>query len=245
MAMAGQAMVEFAVAVTVLAVLLMGLPVIHRYHELQLATIEGARRLGFLDSWRRTGSAPGSSASSLADDTATVRRELFPADALAAQPEATGLNARLTISATPGMAGQAQGLLLAPLAPARWLGSGFDLHDDGLRHLALEARVSTPDSAPEPFAGLSFPLTASYVLLGDGWGSAGPGQVASRAGGLLITHLAQSLRGLTTIGTSLLSLVEPAMRDFCPGRIDPEVLPADRLGPRDASAPITGWRPQC
>ena len=46
-------MAEFAVAVAVLATLLLGMPIIGRYHELQVATIEGARQLAFRDSWRR------------------------------------------------------------------------------------------------------------------------------------------------------------------------------------------------
>ena len=48
----GQALAEFAVSVGVLATLLLGMPVICRYHELQVATIEGARRLAFESSWR-------------------------------------------------------------------------------------------------------------------------------------------------------------------------------------------------
>jgi hypothetical protein len=235
----GQAMAEFAVAVAVLVTLLLGMPVIGRYHELKVATLEGARLLAFQDSWRQAGQAR--------PDTAAMQSALFIRAASADQPEAQQVEAAYTKGATPGRAGQAERALLAPFAPAVRLRSGFDLHGGDLHRADLRVAVSRPPAVPEPFRDIPVELSASYALLGGGWASSGPAQVASRAGGLVITHAAQSLQPLMSLGSGLLSIVEPAFRHFCPGLVDPEQIPADRLGAAlDADAgPASRWVAAC
>lgn len=235
----GQAMAEFAVAVTVLVMLLLGLPVIGRYHELKLATLEGARLLAFQDSWRQAGPAR--------PDTAAMQAALFIPAASTDQPQAQQMKAALATGATPGGAGQAERALLAPFALAVRLRSGFDLHAGDLHRADLRVAVSRPPETPEPFREIPVELTASYALLGGDWASSGPGQVASRAGGLVITRAAQPLQPLMSLGSALLSIVEPAFRHFCPGLVDPEQVPADRLGAVMAAnaGPVSGWVATC
>jgi hypothetical protein len=50
-----------------------------------------------------------------------------------------------------------------------------------------------------------------------------------------------------SLGKGLLALVEPAIREFCPGIVDPEQVPADRLaGGQSAEGPPTsGWNARC
>jgi len=233
----GQALAEFAVAVTVLATLLLGMPIISRYHELQVATIEGARRLAFQDSWRR-GAAPPT-------DAEALRTALFPSNAGQDQPVAAALDASHAVSAAPGRAGQVARAWLAPFRLAAV--GGFDLRDHALYRADLEMSATSPAALPEPFAGVHVDLREHYVLLSDEWASSGPGQVALRAGSLLIARPIPVLRPLLSLGKGLLALVEPAIREFCPGIVDPEQVPADRLG-GDQSAedpPRTGWRATC
>ncbi len=235
----GQALAEFALAMGVLVTLLAGLPLIGRYHELQLATIEGARRLAFESAWLGAGaSRPGIEA---------TRAALFPAVSGSDQPVAERFGVRYARSATPALAGQATRALLAPFTAVARTVPGFDLRDSGLSHAELTVALSRPAELPEPFAAIPIELHGSYALLGDGWGSFGPGQVARRAGSLVFTHAAHSLHALTALGSGLLSIIEPAFRQFCLGYIDPERVPADRVSvliDRDAG-PVTSWTPPC
>ena len=79
----------------------------------------------------------------------------------------------------------------------------------------------------------------------DDWSAAGPAQVAERAGWLVPTARLPALRSVARALAVPLSLLEPAMRDFCPGRVDPEVVPVDRLGPADSSLPPGHWVSPC
>jgi len=233
----GQAMAEFAVAAGVLALLLLGMPIIGRYHELQLATLEGARQLAYRGSWNQE---PTTKA-----DLAALRAALFPATAQNGQPEVGAMDAALEVGAAPGSAGRAANVWLAPFR----LGgsSGFDLRDHALHGADLKVTVTTPAIAPDPFGGLQLVLSSHYELLGDPWASFDPAQVATRTSGLLLTRSASALRPLLSFGKDLLALVEPAFRDFCPGLVDPEQVPSDRLGPPariDEPRP-SEWRPTC
>lgn len=233
----GQAMAEFSIAAAVLALVLLAMPIIARYHELQLAAIEGARQLAFLDSWNLTGRSNA--------HVGAVRAALFPTVAHDGLPEAGAMDATLEVGASPGNAGTAAKTWLAPF---RFLGSSnFDLRDHGLHAAALKVTVTSPADLPDPFAGLKFDLRSRYEVLGDDWASPGPAQVARRASGLMVPPAASALRPLLSVGKELLALVEPAFRDFCPGLVDPEQVPADRLGPPtgDDGLQTTGWRPQC
>ena len=235
----GQAMAEFAVAVSVLVLLLLAMPVLGRYHELQVATLEGARQLAFQSSWRQAGMTRAS--------TEAIRGELFINTGGADQPEAGTLKAQFAFGTTPGLAGRADRALLAPFAIASRLNSGFDLRDGALYHADLRVAVLQPPGLPEPFAAIPMELSGSYTLLGDAWSSVGPEQVARRSGGLLVTRAAQPLRPLMALGAAILSIVEPAFRQFCPGVVDPERVPADRLGTtaNGDSGPVTRWATSC
>jgi hypothetical protein len=59
------------------------------------------------------------------------------------------------------------------------------------------------------------------------------------------TSLLARVPGLVTVGTALLSVIEPQFRHFCPGIVDPEIVPADRLARAVDEAPVTGWRVTC
>jgi hypothetical protein len=235
----GQALAEFAVSVGVLATLLLGMPVICRYHELQVATIEGARRLAFESSWHE---ARPSGA-----DLESIRRDLFPVTGDAGQVVASRMDASDRQDPPPGLAGQAARALLAPFRAAAIVQPGFDLRAPLMYRGDLVAALSRPAQLPEPFDAIPIELREHYALLGDNWASSGPGQVADRAGALVTTRALRPLHALTGLGTKLLSIVEPAFREFCPGQVDPERVPSDRLGVGidHGSGYIGQWAPSC
>ncbi len=235
----GQALAEFAISVGVLATLLLAMPVICRYHELQVASIEGARREAFESSWHEAGS--------VRMGIGSIRRDLFPPSGDAMQIAASRVNASDRQDPAPGLAGQAARALLAPFRVVAMAQPGFDLRAPQMYRGDLSVALSRPANLPEPFDGVPVELHEHYALLGDNWASAGPGQVADRAGGLVITRALRPLHALTKLGTRLLSLLEPAFRDFCPGQVDPERIPADRLGAGidHDGGPTSGWSPAC
>jgi hypothetical protein len=235
----GQALAEFAVAVGVLATLLLGMPVVCRYHELQVATIEGARREAFESSWHETGSAR--------TGVDAIRRDLFPQSGDSTQVVASRINGGVRQDAAPGLAGQAARALLAPFTVAAMAQPGFDLRAPLIYRGDLMVELSRPAQLPEPFDEIPIELREHYALLGDNWASSGPGHVAERAGGLVITRTLRPLHALTALGTGLLSILEPAFRDLCLGQVDPERIPADRLseGIDHDGGSISRWSPSC
>ena len=235
----GQAMAEFAVSVVVLGTLLVGMPVICRYHELQAATIEGARRLAFEGSWHHADLARSG--------TESIRQELFPQAGDSGQINAARINGDDRQDAAPGPAGAAARVLLAPFRVAAVVQPGFDLQIPLMYRDNLTVALSRPAQLPEPFAEIPIELQEHYALVGGSWASSGPGQVADRAGGLVIARALRPLHALTALGTGLLAILEPAFRALCPGQVDPERVPADRLGAGfdHDSAPTSQWSPSC
>jgi hypothetical protein len=242
---AGQAMIEFAVAAAALSMLLLGMPVIARYHTLQLASIEGARELAFMSSWRPAGVGAGASYSAGGPQAAALRTRFFPEQADHDQASAGAMNVQVLETDPPGVTAAVGRLMLAPFWPLQHLGSGFDLHNAGLHRAQLDVAIVLPAATPEPFADIPMAFHERYTLLGDGWSSAGPGQVATRAGGLVLTRAAQALQPLVALGADVLMLIEPALRQFCPGLVNPEILPSDRLGPAARTESPTLWRAAC
>ena len=235
----GQAMTEFAVAVGVLVTLLLCMPVLGRYHELQAASIQSARRAAFESSWRANANGYV--------DVASIRGALFPDVGDSAQVNAESMSANVTTGGEPGLAGRSTRALLAPFRLARAINGGFDLREPALYTAKLTVALSTPPQLPDPFAQTPVQFNERYELVGGNWASSGPGQVASRTGGLVPTSALAPLRPLLKLTTTLTSVLEPSLRELCLGQVDPERVPEDRLGAGadpDADA-VTRWSPTC
>ena len=251
----GQAMAEFAVALGVLALLLTGLPVLQRYHQLQFAAVGAARESAWLASWRGTAAPPGQGAL----DLAQLQGRWLPEGATApgassgsrddSQPVAGAVRVAVSRESLPGIAGQGAQALLLPLRPLQALGAGggpgADLRADGFIRASASLAVSTPGALPEPFGGLGFTLDEQHALAADGWGAAGPAHVVSRVQALVPSSLLDRVPGLVSVGTALLSLIEPQFRHLCPGFVNPEIVPADRLSRDAGDVPVTSWRATC
>ncbi len=239
----GQAMAEFVVSLGVLSILLLGLPALQRYHQLQFAGIGAARELAWLGSADPAGRG-GATGSGLD----VLRAQWLPGgaghvDAQLADIES--IDPAVSRGSLPGIAGDATQALLLPFLPLQALGARHDLDASGLRSAQLTLHVRSPDSLPEPFNGLALDLTEYHAVLANGWGASAVAQAASRAGGLVPTQVLAPARPLLAVGTLLLSVLEPDFRKLCLGLVDPEVVPADRLGNGGNGAPVTAWVPPC
>ena len=232
-------MVEFAIASAVLALLMLGMPLVARLHELQLTGIEATRVAAFVDSWGYRDTVAASQWS----------ERLFTDGDARGQAQLGAIRLQYSRGAPPGVAATTGQLLLAPFKPLRLVGGGFDLVNAGQHRAQLAAAVVWPDSVPQPFAGLDLSFDEHYELLGEQWGGAGPSQVAKRVSGLLVPPGAQALSPLLGLAAAALSVVEPAWRHFCIGAVNPEIVPSDRLRTSAAGVPPIGtrtrWRAPC
>ncbi|MGE0581800.1 MAG: hypothetical protein AB7P31_06695 [Steroidobacteraceae bacterium] len=133
-------------------------------------------------------------------------------------------------SRLPGFASTASDAALALVAPAAPLAPGhFDLRSSG----PAQAAVRTPlEGVSLPFLAQPFVLSARVSVLGQAWSADGPRHVAARVRGLAPLRVLTPVTALLRPFTPALALFEPRLREFCPGTIAPDIVPADRLVPR-------------
>jgi hypothetical protein len=236
----GQSMTEFAAGSALLVLLLLGALSLGGYQEVDRRIVIAARQSAWQQSWLP------------AADSAALARQLHDAhlaDAGVRDPAGrtrlvAGEDLALTTSqrSTSGVAGAAADLMLAPLRTASsFLGSGFDLRDDGLQQGNLRAHIAPLRGMPAPFDTLELDLNASWALLGDAWHAGSTRHVRQRAGGLVPSARLTAVNAIWQPLAVPLGLVEPSLGQLCLGLIEGDRVPEDRLGP--GSTPLPGGCP--
>lgn len=221
-AMQGQAMVEFAVGAGLLLLLLAGTLVLWGYQDVQRHVLLASRHAAFLAAWHdpRQGEALQAHLAGLhfihTDEARQVRE--------------AHLGVRTTTQASPGPAATASTALLAPLRiVGGFLGAGFDLSTAGYRASQVVADVAVPPLLAATGIGGRLDLSATMFLFGDAWNASGSAQVATRTAGLAPTSVLAGFADLWRAVAAPLALLEPALGKLCPGLIEPERVPDDRL----------------
>lgn len=131
----------------------------------------------------------------------------------------------------PGLAGIAHRTTTAPLSLiASLTGSPNPFPDEGYQRKQRSRTVVAPEDAPEPFHGLSLRLTEQHTQLGGTWAAADTADVARRVRSISIAGPANALGKVLSPALQLLRPVEPALAALCLGIVEPDVVPADRLG---------------
>lgn len=227
----GQSMTEFALASGFLTLMLLGLWTIGSYQEIQRRAIVAARQGSFELSWQGARAGHEGVRNRLAtmhfDDPAFTSSTGY---SRLVEPDAMRLEARS--GSAPGESSAAVDLLLAPLRTAGgFLGSGFDLRNEGFRSGAIIVNARPVSDLPAPFRDLQLEFRQPFALLSDGWNASGPSHVAARAGGLAPSHVLAGVANLWIGLSAPLGLLEPSLRQFCPGLMEPDRVPEDRLGP--------------
>lgn len=233
----GQSMTEFAAGSAVLVLLFLGGLSLGSYQEVDRRLVLAARQTAWQQSWMPSG------------DAVAIARALHGehlADAGVRDPsgrrplvEEDGLAATASRHETSGVAGTAAELMLAPLRVASgFLGSGFDLRDDGLPQGNLQAHVAPLQGMPAPFDSLELDLSAAWALLGDPWHGGGVSHVHQRAGGLVPSASLSAINAIWGPLAVPLRIVEPSLVQLCLGLVEPERVPEDRLG--RGSTPLPG-----
>jgi hypothetical protein len=231
----GQSMVEFSIALSSLSLLLLGTVTVAGYQEAQRRTVFAARHAAFDALWQggRTPSQPDQKGlfadhfddAGLTDATGATRLV-----------DSSGLSVHSSNDDVPGQAAIATRFLLTPLRVASgFLGISFDLSAQGYERVRVETRIAPQRQLPEPFASLELTLSQSAALVGDGWNAADSAQVRTRSAGLVPTQQLSGLSAIWRVLATPLSVFEPGLNELCLGLIEPEGVPADRLGTHDTA----------
>jgi hypothetical protein len=249
----GQALAEALVALLALVPLWLAIFYVSRWHDLQQATIAAARHAAF-ESWVGAGRTD-------ADVAESTRRRLFGAGParIPATGATTGTPSRwrdhrgaallapegplvtLGPAAQPLRVEQAERLAFGMIAPARAVGGPpLDLQRDAARGATVVVPLLHDGALPAPFAGLRFSLRERLEILVDPWAARAPVEVARRVDALSPTAELRALsRPLEPVRWAV-GLFEPAFERLCLGRVDTEIVPADRL--RGGRLPLADLR---
>lgn len=177
---------------------------------------------------------------------AAFAESLAPGLGSLSTPMLRGADIAVSRTHTPGLAGAAERAASDLLAPVQALAPGsIDMRADGWIRVELSV-----DAPAHPFwRRASRRWRESLVLLVDDWSAFGPQSVEQRTQTLLPSSSVEwVLAALDAIGGPI-AVLEPALRGTCARRIDPEIVPEDRLvGIRESTSPLqpaSGWTPRC
>lgn len=211
----GQAMVESLAALLLLTPLLFAVVRLSATQSAEQATL-GAARAAALAAHHGL-DAPGGAL--------PVERiqDLFHPDA-ETHPEVRTSAARQASSAE-----LAEDIALTLIVPARVVGVG-DVDLARSRAVAVQASVAVPAvsavSVPDEARSR---VSASLSLMVDDWDARSAADVWQRTAALSTTGRIAAWRGPLTTLAAPMRLVEPAVARLCLGRIDPDIVPEDRL----------------
>lgn len=165
-------------------------------------------------------------------------------------PAGTPIDARRSTESLPGEGGRVLASVLSSLSPVTALSRGrSDWPRAGWQRLTAELPLLWPETlrvAPLP---RELRLRHDIALLADDGSARDPRHVHARVDALVpsVPLRALALPLANGVVRPVIELLEPSIAELCVGRIDPELLPADRLGapsPRPRPA-VPQWRPPC
>jgi hypothetical protein len=204
----GQALIETIVAVLLLVPLL-------------IATI---------DLWRRQAAIQSVQSSARAGVLAFHHG--VDVEAYAARPDGRVSGSEVTVIATPqpSAAQTAEEWAFGLLVPAQVIGVGqFDLARDQARNARSTARLSEGPALQWLRAGSSPTFQAELSILVDDWQADNAETVRRRTAALSSAGRIAEWRTPLELMAAPMRLFEPAVARLCLGRIEPDIVPTDRL----------------
>ncbi len=228
----GQALIEAVVATLLLLPMFVAAYLMWVWQDARHAALVAARYVAFDAALGGQGVSVGQSREALSRHVLDGRgRGWLGIDSRGTELiDDAGVQVEVLPWALPGSLETTETAALALLAPARALGSGvLDLQRGGgvRAAISLQARALL---LPRTLGRVRGPrLTANLSLLTDPWRSNGAETSRSRVASLSAAgrtrEWVEPLRGVR----GALALVDPAFERLCLGRIDVDVVPADRL----------------
>lgn len=144
------------------------------------------------------------------------------------------------LDSAPRLAETAAGVMLLP---AKLLGSGeFDLPPWSARSVTTTVAMGDTIVLGVPFESPVALRENLFFFVGHG-AARGPEQVRARTAALSVAgSLAAAAKPLETV-LSVARIVEPALERLCIGRIDPDIVPEDRLAGSTSRPPDLRYQP--
>ena len=246
---AGQALVEALAAALLLVPLWLAVYYISRWHDLQFATIAAARYAALAsfvgagrDDPQRIARETRHRVFSRAEDRFAAGGGGEPADIgdlpqwrshaddsplldLRQGPQVAVMN-----SPQPAVLEQREEQAFALIAPARAVGSGaFDLQRSAARSAVARLEVGPVLAMAAPLSAQRLVLTESLSLLVDPWAASGRSMVLRRIDSLSPAgQLREWVAPLQPLFWAI-EQIEPAAARLCLGRVEPDLVPVDRL----------------
>lgn len=121
-------------------------------------------------------------------------------------------------------------LAFLALEPAKLVGAGdFDLAQDSALRASVSIRLRPAALLPRWLELPELTLQEHMSLMHDDWDAASSEQVRLRTAALSAAGRLNEWKSILAPVSWALSFLEPAFEKLCLGRIDPEIVPADRL----------------
>ncbi|NHZ98385.1 TadE family protein [Massilia sp. CCM 8734] len=247
----GQAMVEMTIVASFVVMIFLAICYFGKFHDIQASTIQAAR----YSAWERTVRPPSFSDSKLQEQT---RARLFHwnRDAFMSGDGMTGslewgvqsevwkdhsgeqrlldkpsdVTVRTVHGKLPGKAASVitdvMGMVTETLAT---ISDGEKLPEGGLYTSTVSVKLSNVASLPALLNELNLTLNETSSLITDNWDANSPSQVAERTRVFTGAGLFHRITPVIKAASYLLVPLEPAFRHFEPGKICPDIVPADRV----------------
>ena len=214
----GQALIETLVSVLFLTPLFLCAVYLVDFHRASHVSGIAARELAFASLHAADGNVDQ-------NDLRKIRNLSIPATELTG----TRLPARLERSDTNDVGSSVERAADLLLAPVRMSGSGnFDVPRWQQRRTSTGVSMGSTTVIGVP-VDLPVELRGEVVFFSGHGASGGVSQVRDRIAALSVAGtLATAAQPIEAIA-SVVSVIEPALRQLCIGRINPEIVPADRL----------------
>ena len=211
----GQAIVESLAATLVLTPLLLAVVQLSALQTAEQATVGAARAAALAAHHGLDGAAGPLSSERI--------RGMFFADPEAGAEVGTGASPQAP------SAELAEDIALALIVPAQVVGAG-DLDLARSRAIASRVSVEVPQVFEADISDMPRPRVSSGLpLMLDDWDAESASAVWGRTAALSATGRIAAWRGPLTTLAAPMRLLEPAVERLCLGRIDPDIVPEDRL----------------
>lgn len=249
----GQAMVEMIAAAGIMTALFFGIWYLGKFHDIQYSTIQAARYAA----WERS-ARPNTFSDTQLQSQARARLFMWNQNAyLAADGKADGSTwttaaqssqwtdhaqgGRLinrpddvrVSTASAALPGRAAGVISTSIgqisAAMSGVTGGEQLNQGGFYTGNVSVRIADVAALPAPLNRLNLTLTERSALVTDSWDASGARQTAMRTRTFTPASLLARAEAILSPISYALSLIEPSFRQFRPGQICPDVVPADRV----------------
>ncbi len=214
----GQALVETLVSVLFLTPLFLSAVYLVNFHRASHASEIAARELALASLHSADGNVDQRILRSIRDLS-------IPASERAGTPLSTGLES----VGTHDVASEVERAANLLLAPARLSGSGtFDAPRWQQRRVSSGVSMGSTTVVGVPFD-IPIELNSKLVFFSGHGAASGVAQVRDRTAALSVAGTLKAAATPIEAVATVASIIEPALRQLCIGRINPEIVPADRL----------------